>query len=64
MINSLGSNFIMIMPGAATQGGARIFTGSSTLTEEDAEAIRREAPAVAYVSPQIAHRGTGRGRRS
>ncbi len=26
-INSLGSNFIMIMPGAATTGGARIFTG-------------------------------------
>ena len=36
MINSLGSNYIMIMPGAATQGGARIFTGQSTLTEEDA----------------------------
>ncbi|HEX6098937.1 MAG TPA: ABC transporter permease [Thermoanaerobaculia bacterium] len=52
MINSLGSNYIMIMPGAATQGGARIFTGSSSLTEDDAEAIRREAPAVAYVSPQ------------
>jgi putative ABC transport system permease protein len=52
MINSLGSNFIMIMPGAATQGGARIFTGSSTLTEEDAIAIARECPAVAYVSPQ------------
>jgi putative ABC transport system permease protein len=53
MINSLGSNFIMIMPGAATQSGARIFTGSSTLTEEDAEAIKREASAVAYVSPQL-----------
>jgi putative ABC transport system permease protein len=52
MINSLGSNYIMIMPGASTQSGARIFTGSSTLTEEDAEAIRREASAVAYVSPQ------------
>jgi putative ABC transport system permease protein len=52
MINSLGSNFIMIMPGAATQGGARIFTGNSTLTEEDAQAIARECPAVAYVSPQ------------
>jgi putative ABC transport system permease protein len=51
MINSLGSNFIMIMPGASTQGGARIFTGSSTLTEEDAEAIKRECPAVSYVSP-------------
>jgi putative ABC transport system permease protein len=52
MINSLGSNYIMIMPGASTQSGARIFTGSSNLTEDDAEAIRREAPAVAYVSPQ------------
>jgi putative ABC transport system permease protein len=53
MINSLGSNFIMIMPGASTQGGARIFTGSSTLTEGDADAIARECPAVAYVSPQL-----------
>jgi putative ABC transport system permease protein len=53
MINSLGSNYIMIMPGASTQSGARIFTGSSTLTEEDAAAIKREAPAVAYVSPNV-----------
>jgi putative ABC transport system permease protein len=53
MINSLGSNFIMVMPGAATQAGARIFTGQSNLTEEDAEAIKREAPAVAYVSPNL-----------
>ncbi|HEV3486052.1 MAG TPA: ABC transporter permease [Vicinamibacterales bacterium] len=52
MINALGSNFIMIMPGATTSGGARMFTGSSTLTDEDAEAIKRECPAVAYVSPQ------------
>jgi putative ABC transport system permease protein len=28
-----------------------MFTGNSTLTEEDAEAIKREAPAVGYVSP-------------
>src|SRR5512134_1781677 len=45
MINALGSNFIMIMPGATTQSGARIFSGQSTLTEEDGEAIRRECPA-------------------
>ncbi|HXG59502.1 MAG TPA: ABC transporter permease [Thermoanaerobaculia bacterium] len=51
MINSLGSNFIMIMPGTSTQGGARMFTGQSTLTPEDAEAIKNECPAVAYVSP-------------
>jgi putative ABC transport system permease protein len=53
MINALGSNYIMIMPGAATQSGARIFTGNSTLTEADAQAIKREAPAVAYVSPTV-----------
>jgi putative ABC transport system permease protein len=53
MINSLGSNYIMIMPGAATQSGARIFTGQSSLTEDDAQAIKREAPAVAYVSPTV-----------
>ena len=52
MINSLGSNVIMIMPGAATQGGARIFTGQSTLTVEDVEAIK-QLPAVAYASPNL-----------
>jgi putative ABC transport system permease protein len=51
MINSLGSNYIMIMPGTSTQSGARMFTGNSTLTGEDADAIKREATAVAYVSP-------------
>jgi putative ABC transport system permease protein len=57
MINALGSNVIMIMPGAATQGGARIFTGQSTLTEGDVDAIRREAPAVAYVTPTVRSSG-------
>jgi putative ABC transport system permease protein len=57
MINALGSNVIMIMPGAATTGGARIFTGQSTLTEGDVEAIRREAPAVAYVTPTVRSSG-------
>ncbi len=52
-ISSLGSNFIMLMPGASTQGGARIFTGQSTITEEDAAAIRQECPSVAYVSPTV-----------
>src|SRR5712691_12078134 len=52
-INALGTNFIMIFPGATTQGGARMMTGNSTLTAEDAEAIKAEAPAVAYVSPTV-----------
>jgi len=49
-ITALGTNFIMVFPGAVTQSGARIFTGQSTLTPEDAEAIKTECPAVAYVS--------------
>ena len=52
-INSLGSNFIMVFPGAATTGGARVFTGSSTITPEDAAALKTEAPDVAYVSPMV-----------
>ena len=56
-INSLGSNFIMIFPGASTQSGARIFTGNSTLTTEDADAIKVECPAVAYVSPVVRSNG-------
>ncbi|HYM60274.1 MAG TPA: ABC transporter permease, partial [Thermoanaerobaculia bacterium] len=52
-MNSLGTNFIMIFPGAATQGGARIFTSQSNLTPDDADAIKAECPAVAYVSPTV-----------
>src|SRR5205085_8825425 len=40
-INSLGTNYIMIFPGAATSSGARMFTGNSTLTAEDADAIKQ-----------------------
>src|SRR5438270_7323928 len=52
-INSLGTNFIMIFPGAATQSGARMFTGNSTMTADDAEGMKQECPAVAYVSPTV-----------
>ena len=51
-IRSLGTNFIMVFPGATTQGGARIF-GQSSLTEADVDAIRNECPSVAYVSPGV-----------
>jgi len=53
MINALGTNYIMVFPGAATSGGARMFTGNSTLTPEDAEGIKQDCPAVAYVSPTV-----------
>ena len=52
-INSLGTNYIMLFPGAATSSGARMFTGNSTLTADDADAIKAECPAVAYVSPTV-----------
>jgi len=56
-ITALGTNFIMIFPGAVTQSGARIYTGQSTLTPEDAVAIRAECPSVAYVSPGVRSAG-------
>jgi putative ABC transport system permease protein len=52
-IESLGSNFIMIFPGASTQGGAHLFTDQSMLTEDDATAIKADCPSVAYVSPLV-----------
>jgi putative ABC transport system permease protein len=51
-INALGSNYIMVFPGIATQSGARIWGADSRLTEEDALAVRGECPSVAYVSPR------------
>jgi putative ABC transport system permease protein len=50
-ISSLGTNFLMIFPGATTQSGARMFSGQSTITEDDLAAVKAECPAVAYVSP-------------
>jgi putative ABC transport system permease protein len=50
-ISSLGTNFLMIFPGIATQSGARIFTGQSTITEDDVAAVKAECRSVAYVSP-------------
>jgi putative ABC transport system permease protein len=50
-ISALGANFLMTFPGVATQSGARIFTGQSTLTDDDVRAVKAECPSVAYVSP-------------
>src|SRR5665811_1208047 len=42
-IESLGTNLLVVLPGAVTAGGVRAGFGSaSTLTVTDAEAIRRE----------------------
>jgi macrolide transport system ATP-binding/permease protein len=57
-IESLGTNLLVVVPGASTMGGMRSGQGSaSTLTVVDAEALRREAPAVGSVSYLIRQMG-------
>ena len=57
-IESLGTNMLVVLPGATTKSGVRAGFGSaSTLTVSDAEAIRREDPAVGLVSYLIRQLG-------
>jgi macrolide transport system ATP-binding/permease protein len=57
-IENLGTNVVVILPGALTTGGIRAGFGSaSTLTVADARAIRREDPAVAQVGYLIRQSG-------
>jgi putative ABC transport system permease protein len=50
-IESLGTNLLMIVPGASTASGVRSgWGGVSTLTLQDAEAIKRECPSVGVVT--------------
>ena len=57
-IESLGTNLLVVVPGATTLGGVRGGLGSaSTLTVADVEALRREAPAVGSVSYLIRQSG-------
>jgi putative ABC transport system permease protein len=56
-ISSMGSNLLIVLPGATTSGGVRMGAGTQpTLTMADAEAILRECPAVEAVAPT--HNGT------
>jgi ABC-type lipoprotein export system ATPase subunit/ABC-type antimicrobial peptide transport system permease subunit len=49
-IESLGTNLLVVLPGATTAGGARAGFGSaSTITVDDARAILREDPAVGRI---------------
>ncbi len=51
-INALGTNVLIVFPGSQQQGGLRMGAGTmTTLTEDDASAILKECPAVAFVSP-------------
>jgi putative ABC transport system permease protein len=53
-ISKMGSNLLMIVPGATTAGGVRMGSGTQpTLTMADAEAILKESRAVADVAPVL-----------
>jgi putative ABC transport system permease protein len=53
-ISSIGSNLIIILPGATTAGGVRMGAGTQpTLSIGDAEAILKECSAVANVAPVL-----------
>jgi macrolide transport system ATP-binding/permease protein len=57
-IESLGTNLLIVVPGATTASGVRAGFGSaSTITVTDADAIRRDAPAVANVAYMIRQLG-------
>ena len=57
-IERLGTNLVVVLPGARTAGGMRGGSGSaSTLTTNDAQAIRRESTAVSEVSYLIRQNG-------
>jgi putative ABC transport system permease protein len=56
-ISSLGTNSIMIFPGSSNTGGVRGGAGStSTLTEDDANAIRQRCDLIDHVSPVVQRR--------
>jgi len=57
-IQSLGTNLVVVLPGATTSGGARGGSGSaSTLTVTDATAIQRDDKSVGQVSYLIRQSG-------
>ena len=63
-IRSLGANVLMVMPGAARDGGVRQESGSRhTLTESDAAAIGSQLPQVQAAAPSIRAAAPDRARR-
>src|SRR6266508_5605214 len=55
-IDSIGTNLLFVSAGAQNVGGVRSGTGDSgtnTLTIEDLEAIKRELPSLAMVTPAV-----------
>ncbi len=53
-IASMGAHNLLIQPGTAASGGVSFGAGSvMTLTPDDAEAVRRECPAVRAAAPMV-----------
>lgn len=53
-IASLGSNLIIVMPGATSASGVRLAAGSTTtLTNQDAQAIAKQINGVSLVAPSV-----------
>ncbi|MBR1730096.1 MAG: ABC transporter permease [Selenomonadaceae bacterium] len=53
-ISRLGSNLLMVMSGSSNRGGPRGAAGTvTTLTYDDAKAIKNKIKDVAYVSPTV-----------
>ncbi|HYN62813.1 MAG TPA: ABC transporter permease [Rubrivivax sp.] len=53
-LKSLGSNIMLVLPGAQTTGGVRLGAQTGqTLTEEDARAIATEVPEVQATAPSL-----------
>lgn len=53
-IASMGANNLLVQPGTASSGGVSFGSGSViTLTPQDADAIRKECPAVTAVAPIV-----------
>ena len=53
-ISSMGSNLLIVLPGATTAGGVRMGAGTQpTLTMADTDAIKRECPSVSDVAPVL-----------
>ncbi len=57
-ISSLGQNVLLVFPGTTTRSGVMTGAGSgTTLTEDDAKAVKEQCPAVSMMSPIL--RGGG-----
>jgi putative ABC transport system permease protein len=53
-LKSLGTNFLIVIPGTTTSSGARTGWGtSSKLNEQDVAALKNECDSCAYISAQV-----------